>query len=249
MEKHQIMNCRKLIYEILDGLDVDFETVNEFVQADKKSVETLKELSVTCSEQMRKITEDFLERVQEQEENEYKFQVLIRALAGRKDMQTLRILTTALLKTEAADKNTYISFIEQLNDPKTVPWVIEFLDSNELTEGNEEAVSRAIDFLRFNQARAAAKIVISKLNDESSEVRLSAIYFLKALDVREAESNLIEQLGYEDNSENMQLIIQILKNWKTNELSSILRKLLISETIKKNSELQEIIIAEMAGLA
>ena len=177
--------CRERILGYLSMLDANHDTVQKFLEIDQECVARLERLEDGCSQEILAIANEMLESLSAGEDNEYKIQVIIRAMYKRNEPTILDFIRGTLRHEGAVDKETYVTYLVDMADPRIIPLLIEFLESEFACENEEGTVIvKAIDALRAYRAKEAIEAVIARINDKSSLVREAATNFLRELEVK-----------------------------------------------------------------
>jgi HEAT repeat protein len=247
------MDCENAINESLASLDITQERVQDFLSADEACVARLVALNKECSASMTRIARDLLRRAA-QDDNEYKLQVLLRALFQSKHLQTLDLVIEALLGGDATDKETYMTLLLEFEDPRVAATLVDFVASAPATGGNEETedegwpLVKAIEALRYYRVEQATPIVLIRLDDRASRVRRAAIEFLTTLDIRSAASSFVEHLDRDDDPDNLRALVGGLMKWHHIAALPRLRRMLDEELANDNEALRKALTAAIAAL-
>ena len=147
------MKCEEVIWQILGLLDQESKSVQDFLKIDKNCVQSLISLDKACCNALVIAARDLL-RCANDEQNEYKFQAVLRAIISRQQSETFELISDAFESNEAIDKETYLNYLCDFGDSRAVPKLIRFLEQyetvNDETQKNASFVSlvkEAIDHL------------------------------------------------------------------------------------------------------
>jgi len=238
------MNCENAINQSLATLAGPFEKVQDFLAADAACIAHLVSLSDECSATMAQMARELLQRARE-EDNEFKFQTLLRALFQRSQPEALDLAIEALASPDADDKEAYVRPLVELEEPRVFSALIDFVtsapstDSDEETENEGWALVEAIDWLRYHRVGRAAPSVLLRLNEYAYRVRRAAIDFVVSLDLQDAAPRLVQQLDREDDPDNLKALLDGLLKWNYVAALPRLRSALNSEPAKGNELLEK----------
>jgi HEAT repeat protein len=248
------MDCENAINESLASLDIAQERVQAFLAADEACVARLVSLSDECSASMIRIARDLLQHAR-RDNNEYKLQVLLRALFQRKHPQTIELVMEALGAPDASDKEAYLTFLLEFDDPRVVPMLVDFVASLPVTADDEEGedenwmLVKAIDALRYYRVERATPILLLRLDDHAGRVRRAVIDFLVELDVKSAAPSLALRLDREDDPDNMKALVGALVGWNYVAALPRLRRMLEEGACNDDEPLRKVMSAAVAALA
>jgi hypothetical protein len=225
------MNCLDTIHRTLSSLDVAQERVQEFFATDEECIAQLVALSEECSPAIESVARSLLGDAQ-QEGNEYKLQVLIRVMYQRQQPGIISFVSEALLAAQTTDKEAYVSFLLEIDDPLVAGPLLQFAGSVAPPEPSEEptgegwALVKALEGLRYYRMKDAIPIALAHLADSSERVRRAAHDLLTELEAKNAAPNLLAQLAREDDEDNAIAMIHTLANWHYQPAQSTFRRLL-----------------------
>jgi hypothetical protein len=135
---------KEVIWQILNTLDRESKSVQDFLKIDKDCVQSLIKLDKSCDDALVAIAEDLLENAVD-EQSEYKLQAIIRSLINRQQPEAFELNRKAFESNEALDKETYINYFCELGDSRAIPHLTDFLDRHEVinstAEGEDDFIS------------------------------------------------------------------------------------------------------------
>jgi HEAT repeat protein len=233
------MNCKKVISEILNMLDVDYESPTQINELEYKCLTMLCQIEDECSEALMQVGQDLLERSNESEDIEYKFQLTLQALAIRHQPGALELNIAALLSEKTIDKEAYIELLATFKNPQAIPALIHAIKTDN-SDGEEEGLVRykAIEVLRLVGTKEVASIIIPYVKDSAYRVRRAAIQLLLKFDISESVPILAEWLSQEEDPNNLEELISALVHWKHTDSLPELRELLASDWVHNDKALQ-----------
>lgn len=233
------MNCKKVISEIINMLDVDYESSTQIGELEYKCLTMLSRIEDECSEALMQIGQDLLERSNESEDIEYKFQLTLQALAQRHQPGALELNIAALLSEKTRDKEAYIELLATFENPQAIPALIHAIKTDN-SAGEEEGLVRykAIEVLRLVGTKEAASIIIPYVKDSAYRVRRASIKLLLNFDISEAAPILAEWLSQEEDPTNLEELISALVHWKHTDSLPELKELLTSDWVHNDKALQ-----------
>jgi HEAT repeat protein len=233
------MNCKKVIAEILNMLDVDYESPTQINELEYKCLTMLCQIEDECSEALMQVGQDLLERSNESEDIEYKFQLTLQALAIRHQPGALELNIAALLSEKTIDKEAYIELLATFKNPQAIPALIHAIKTDN-SAGEEEGLVRykAIEVLRLVGTKEVASIIIPYVKDSAYRVRRASINFLLNFDISEAAPIVAEWLSQEEDPTNLEELISALVHWKHTDSLPELRELLTSDWVDNDKALQ-----------
>ena len=233
------MNCKKVISEILNMLDVDYESPTQINELEYKCLTMLCQIEDECSEALMQVGQDLLERSNESEDIEYKFQLTLQALAIRHQPGALELNIAALLSEKTIDKEAYIELLATFKNPQAIPALIHAIKTDN-SDGEEEGLVRykAIEVLRLVGTKEVASTIIPYVKDSAYRVRRAAIQLLIKFDISESVPILAEWLSQEEDPNNLEELISALVHWKHTDSLPELRELLASDWVHNDKALQ-----------
>jgi HEAT repeat protein len=233
------MNCKKVISEILNMLDVDYESPTQINELEYNCLTMLSQIEDECSEALMQVGQDLLERSNESEDIEYKFQLTLQALAIRHQPGALELNIAALLSEKTIDKEAYIELLATFKNPQAIPALIHAIKTDN-SDGEEEGLVRykAIEVLRLVGTKEVASIIIPYVKDSAYRVRRAAIQLLLKFDISESVPILAEWLSQEEDPNNLEELISALVHWKHTDSLPELRELLASDWVHNDKALQ-----------
>ncbi len=233
------MECEKIIFDILSRLDVEYESPTQIGELEYECLTMLSKLEAECSEALIRIGLELLERSDKSEDIEYKFQLVLQALAKCHHPGVLELNIAALGSEKTRDKEAYIELLATSENPQAIPALIHALKADDST-GVEEGWVRykAIKVLHLLGAKEVASIIIPYVKDSAYRVRGAAIDLLVNFDVCEAAPIFVEQLNQEEDPINLEKIISSLMFWKRTESLFELREILASDWVSNDKDLQ-----------
>jgi HEAT repeat protein len=246
------MDCENSIKESLASLDVVPERTQDFLATDEKCVAQLVSLDHECSSSMARIARELLKPAREGDE--YKLQVVLRALFRRNQPEALDIIIEAIVSPDTDDKETYITYLLEFDGPRVTSTLIDFVASALPMSSDEEledagwALVKAIDALRYHRIDQAASAVLPRLMDKAYRVRRAAIDFLVDLDIKGAASSFIQCLDQEDDPDNMEALIGGLQKWNYAPAVPYLQRALESRLAHENDSVREALQGAIAKL-
>jgi len=220
-------------------LDVDYESPTQINELEYKCLTMLCQIEDECSEALMQVGQDLLERSNESEDIEYKFQLTLQALAIRHQPGALELNIAALLSEKSIDKEAYIELLATFKNPQAIPALIHAIKTDN-SDGEEEGLVRykAIEVLRLVGTKEVASIIIPYVKDSAYRVRRAAIQLLLKFDISESVPILAEWLSQEEDPNNLEELISALVHWKHTDSLPELRELLASDWVHNDKALQ-----------
>jgi len=220
-------------------LDVDYESPTQINELEYKCLTMLCQIEDECSEALMQVGQDLLERSNESEDIEYKFQLTLQALAIRNQPGALELNLAALLSEKTIDKEAYIELLATFKNPQAIPALIHAIKTDN-SDGEEEGLVRykAIEVLRLVGTKEVASIIIPYVKDSAYRVRRAAIQLLLKFDISESVPILAEWLSQEEDPNNLEELISALVHWKHTDSLPELRELLASDWVHNDKALQ-----------
>lgn len=211
------MSHESVIAGILALLDSDHDTVQEFMRIDEKCTAQLVSLDDEQSSALARVTRELMATARDEEDNEYKLQVMLRALTRRRQPEAFDLIAEALASENTEDKETYIAYLLELGSAHAIPPLERFVASDRPDggEGAERARSLAIEALRNQEARGSAPTILGRLNDAAPEVRKAAAEFFLSLNISSAATAFEQRLQIEDEPDIIKVLVDGLRNWNT----------------------------------
>jgi len=233
------MNCEKVIDGILSMLDVDYESPTQINELEYNCLTMLSQIEDECSEALLQFGQDLLERSNESEDIEYKFQLILQALAIRHQPGALELNIAALLSENTRDKEAYIELLATFKNSQAIPALIHAIKMDN-SVGEEEGLVRckAIEVLCLVGTKEVASIIIPYVKDSAYRVRRASLNFLLNFDISEAAPIVAEWLSQEEDPTNLEELISALVHWKHTDSLPELRELLTSDWVDNDKALQ-----------
>jgi hypothetical protein len=244
-----LVDCNRQISDALAALDLDPERVQDFLAVDQACVAQLVALDAGCAAALAAAARTALANARD-EASEYELQALIRALFQRKDPVALDLAVEAL--ATATDKESYLSFLLELDDPRVAPAVLSFattrlgrIDDH----ANEDwALIKAIEALRYYRIEQAAPILIGRLGAQAERERREIIDFFAELDLRSAAPAFTERLEREDDPDNLAAIAAALASWHYAAALPALQRLRDTGAARDDGDLRDAVADAIARL-
>jgi HEAT repeat protein len=234
-------NKLEVLETILDRLKTEHDTVDEFLDRDAECLAEIIKLSDDFGDVIFDYAKSLLGNIQQEETNEYCFQVLLRALVDRNQQHAAFVLASeALLSDNTEDKLFYVTLLVDLNLPETSGILIKGLDIIEsFDEMGGHAQEKAIEFLMLKSSEEAYPAIVKCLSDVSARVRATALQFMKKFDKEESSFHLIKMLEEEDWEFNILLILELLRKWKKKEFLPQLMEYSKEEWVEDNPDIKQ----------
>ena len=215
----------KTVTNIINKLNTQTSSTDEFIQRDAKCVKELTALSPEYGEAIFDYAQKLFESFESEEYNEYYFQVLIESLLFRKDKgieedrkRAFLLSSQALMSPNAEDNNRYVSFLIDTELPEVIPMLIKGLEVIEsFDEMGGHAQEKAIEYLMQKEVEEAYPVITKCLSDVADRVRATALQFIRKFDKKEAAPQMLKMLDKEDVEYNILLILELLKKWHFTE--------------------------------
>ncbi|AFZ24526.1 hypothetical protein Cylst_2296 [Cylindrospermum stagnale PCC 7417] len=233
------MGCKKVIFDILSGLNVEYESPTKIGNLEYECLTKLYQLGSECSETLMQTGQELLERCEESEDIEYKFQLVLDSLAKRCHPGALELNIAALVSEKTRDKEAYINLLATFKNPLAISALVHAIKADDST-GEEEGGIRykAIELLHLLGAKEVTSMIIPFVKDSAYRVRESAIDFLVKFDIREVAPIFVDQLAQEEYPINLAKLISGLVSWKWTDTLPELRELLASDWVRNDKTLQ-----------
>jgi HEAT repeat protein len=243
------MECEKIIFDILSRLDVEYENPTQIGELEYECLTLLSQLDAECSEALMRTGQNLLDRSDQSEDIEYKFQLVLQALAKRHHPGALEINIAAVSSEKTRDKEAYIELLATFENPLAIPVLIHAIKVDDSTGEEEGWVrSKAIEVLRRLGAKEAASMIIPYIMDCAYRVRKAAIEFLVNLNIGEAVPIFVDQLSQEEDPINLEKLIFGLVSWKRTDTLPELRELLASDWVRNDQTLQKKVLDAISAL-
>lgn len=233
------MECKKVISDILGSLDVEYESPTQIGNLEYECLTMLCQLGSEYSETLMQTGQELLERCEESEDIEYKFQLVLDSLAERCHPGALELNITALISEKTRDKEAYIDLLATFENPLAIPALVHAIKADDSTGEQEGGIRyKAIELLHILGAKEVTSMIIPYVKDSAYRVRGSAIDFLVNFDIREVAPIFVDQLGLEEYPTNLEKLISGLVSWKWTDTLPELRELLASDWVRNDKTLQ-----------
>jgi len=163
---------------------------------------------------MMRISREMLQYAQ-QDNNEYKLQVLVRSLFQRKYPQTVDLVIEAFRSPNTSDKEIYVTLLREFDDPRAMSALIDFVSATSDADDDDQAglLVQVIDALRHARVERAAPILLLRLHDREDRVRGAIIDFLVELEIKSAGSSFVLGLERETDPDNLRALVNALAEW------------------------------------
>lgn len=233
------MECEEIIYNALSRLDVEYESPSQVGELEYECLNLLFQLEPECSQALVQMGQELLDHANASEDIEYKFQLVLQALARRQQPDALTLNIEALLSGKTRDKEAYVELLATFENPHAIPALLHAIKADD-SIGEEEGQVRhkAIYVLGRLGAKKVASEIVPYVKDSAYRVRSAAIDFLVNFDIREATPVLIDQLREEEDPTNLEKLIFVLVSWKQTEAIHTLQNLLSSDWIRNDKALE-----------
>lgn len=236
------MNEKNTIEGILNKMNAEFGSTNDFLEQQKKCIKELTILPNHYSSSIGKYGKDLLEQMlvdKEDDSLEYKFIISLYALMNRDEKELVFLLATQALKLPQTEDNyRYVTMLEELDLLGTLPLFLNILPLLEsFDEYGGHAQERIIEYLISKNAEHAYSVVKQSLFDEADRVRATALQFMLKFDKQEVAPVLIKILEDEDVQYNILLILKLLKKWDIKQALPLLNRQLKEEWVYEDEEL------------
>jgi len=245
------VDCSRQISDALAALDLDPQRVPDFLAVDLACVAQLVALDAECSAALAAAARTALANARD-DASEYKLQALIRALVQRKEPAARALVVEALASTTATDKEAYLSFLVELDDPRAAPAVLAFAAARLARvddHGNEDwALIKAIEALRYYRVEQAAPVLIGRLGARAERERREVIDFFAELDLRSAAPAFTERLEREDDPDNLAAIAAALASWHYAAALPGLQRLRDTGAARDDGDLRDAVTGAIARL-
>jgi len=244
------MECEQIICDLLDRMGFKFENSTQLVESWNEYLRMLCKLGDECSDALIQIGQELLAQVDEVEWTiEYKLWMVLLAIARRNQPGALELTADALVSEKTRRKEEYVDILDGFEDPRAIPALMYAIEVDRST-GDMGGWTRckAIKALLRLDAKEAASMIIPYIKDSVDRVRSAAIKFLIALNIGEAAPIFIEQLGEEDDPDNLENLISGLVLWKQTESLPLLRDILASDWIQADEELGVVVKDAISAL-
>lgn len=249
------VDCNRQITDALAALDREPERVQDFLAVDQACVAQLVALDAGCAAALAAAARTALANARD-EASEYKLQALIRALFQRKDPAALDLVVEALASATATDKESYLTFLLEFDDPRVASAVLAFATARLARadgHANEDwALIKAIEALRYYRIEQAAPVLIGRLGARAERERREIIDFFAELDLRSAAPAFTERLEREDDPDNLAAIAAALASWHYVAALPVLQRLRDTGAARDDGHLRDAVtdaIARLAGTA
>jgi len=163
----------------------------------------------------------------QQDNNEYKLQVLLRSLFQRKHPQILDLVIDAFRSPNTSDKETYVTLLQEFDDPRVASTLVDFVAAASDADDDQVGVLvKVIDTLRHARIERATPILLLRLNDRADRVRGATIDFLVELAIKSAAASFMLVLERETDPDNLRALVNALAEWNYIDALPSLRRLL-----------------------
>lgn len=195
-----IMMNKKIEFEkLLSTLKTEEESVDAFNARNIKFWDIFIHLPPEFDEVIFDWTQNFLKQIQEDDEEEFTFLVILEGLEERNKALAFSLASEALLHEKTEDKNFYVSFLIRLDFPETPDLLIKALEQFQSFDYlGGHAQETAIEYLTTHKIEKAFPAILNCLSDEADRVRWAALRYILYLDKKEAVPKLKEMLEAEE---------------------------------------------------